>query len=150
MKFEGCSIPFYECSFQTHGVRLPLTTFENEVLDQRSYFSPQLHPVAWAIVEVFQYWYENKGKIGSASKNIFFHFFFVNRTLAKKTHDQELVSFRHSSNNKFFIVYTESWNHFKPNYFLITPISLTAHLKFYNVPNRASGPISYTNKPRRY
>lgn len=77
-EFKECYIPFYECIFEKLGVRLPLTTFENEVLYHLRIPPWKLHTCAWDFVRVFKYYYECQGNTDSTFINLFFHLLEVN------------------------------------------------------------------------
>lgn len=74
-EFEGCCIPFYSCIFEKLWARLPLTTFEKEILDHLCISLSQLHPCVWGFMRVFEYWYKYQGNMDSTSLNLFFHLF---------------------------------------------------------------------------
>ena len=52
-KIEWCSNPFYACIFQDLGFRLPLTSFEKEVLDHVSISPSQFYLCGWGFILVF-------------------------------------------------------------------------------------------------
>lgn len=51
-KFKWCSIPFYDYIFQKLDVRVPLTAFEEEVLDNLRIPPSQLHSCTWGFMGV--------------------------------------------------------------------------------------------------
>lgn len=89
-EYGDCPIPFYECTFQVLGLRLPFNAFKMKVIKHMVLNSSQLQLARWAYVKIFQYQYiYSKGKPSLA---LFFHLLKSHHGPMTRTRGRGLVS----------------------------------------------------------
>ncbi|MED6219727.1 hypothetical protein PIB30_038464 [Stylosanthes scabra] len=105
----------YECLFHKLGVRIPFSSFEQDVLYDCRVASTQLHPNMWVFMKAFQSvcWHLQL----DLSLKVFIYFFYLTKPFSRKK--VQWTSFRSREGRRIFTLYEESFHDFKNYYFKV-------------------------------
>ena len=112
---ENHTFPMYEVVFKDMGFQLPFSDFQREMLCWTKLSTSQIHPNSYAFMRAYELVCDYL-RI-SASKNVFFSFFTVQR-------GADWVSFRQT--HKMFEIFAGKARSFKERFFLVRPKSEAA------------------------